>query len=276
MIHIDKHWLSPNNKVSHINCPKNGQRFVQGQPDTIIIHYTAGKDAKSSAKYLSKDNVKASAHVVVARDGSIIQLVPFDTIAWHAGKSEYNGRVGYNKFSIGIEIDNAGILTPSGDEFVSWFGKKYLANDVIKAKHRNEHIEKYWHTYTEDQIEMIKNLCEALIDKYPSIINILGHEEIAPGRKSDPGPAFPLDNLRNRLIQDRDSEAAIHSDTIGYVDVSKLNIRGLPDINSQTVTEPLIENTPVKIIDKYKAWYKVKIETEGWVASEYIALGKKN
>lgn len=274
MIEIQKHWLNKSDKVSHLVCDKNKQKFQQGQPDTIIIHYTAGKSAESSAKYLSKDNIKASAHIVVARDGRIIQLLPFDTIAWHAGKSAYKGRSGYNKFSIGIEIDNAGILTQTGDEYISWFGKKYPAKDVIKATHRNENKDRYWHTYTEEQIKAVEDLCESLLDSYPNIQHILGHEEIAPGRKTDPGPAFPLDNLRNRLIQNRDSESSIYSDSDGYVDVAKLNIRELPSINSEKVTEPLQQNTKVKILEKHHGWYRIKIEIEGWVASEYIALGR--
>ena len=102
--------LEDGENISHMKCPKNKQKFREEFPDTIIIHYTAGRDAESSAKYLCKDNVKASAHLVIGRDGKIIQLVPFDTITWHAGTSEYGSKKGLNKYSIGIELDNAGIL----------------------------------------------------------------------------------------------------------------------------------------------------------------------
>src|SRR5882672_10600458 len=89
----------------------HGRGFAAGFPDALIIHFTAGASAESSAAWLCNPQAKASAHVVVARDGSIIQLVPFDTVAWHAGASSYGGRSGYNQYSIGIETDYPGRLT---------------------------------------------------------------------------------------------------------------------------------------------------------------------
>ncbi len=245
----DKHLLVKGEKVKHLACPKNQQLFSAGQPDTIVIHYTAGSSAQSSAEYLARADVKASAHVVVGRDGAAIQLVPFDNVAWHAGKSEYNGRVGYNNFSIGIEIDNAGILTPSGDEFVAWFGKRYPANEAVKAKHRNEQTERYWHTFTEIQITTVEELCQKLIERYPTIVQILGHEEISVGRKQDPGPAFPLEKIRMRLLQERDSNEPLQAN-VCYVNVDRLNIRSLPNIQSDTVNEPLACATKLLIQQK--------------------------
>ena len=87
--------------VIHLECPKN--RRGLGEPDMIILHYTAGMDAISSAKFLVKPDVKASAHVVIGRDGQVIQMVPFNIEAWHAGKSSYGGRNELNHCSIGIE-----------------------------------------------------------------------------------------------------------------------------------------------------------------------------
>ncbi|HPR32146.1 MAG TPA: N-acetylmuramoyl-L-alanine amidase [Prolixibacteraceae bacterium] len=265
----EKHLLKKGEKIRHRSCPKNRQKFAPGQPDTIVIHYTGGRDAETSAEYLSRDDVKASAHVVVDRDGGIIQLVAFDTVAWHAGLSEYNGRSGYNNFSIGIEIDNAGILSPSGDEFVSWFGKRYPPGETMKARHRNEQTERFWHTFTEAQIETTEKLCEILMQKYHSITEILGHEEIAVGRKQDPGPAFPLDKLRMRLIEGRETNEPLPAH-VGFVNVNRLNIRTLPTVESDTVTEPLAYDTKLLLCQKYQNWYKVKTEIEGWVAADYI------
>jgi N-acetylmuramoyl-L-alanine amidase len=137
--------------------------------------------------------------------------------------------VGYNNFSIGIEIDNAGILTPGGDEFVTWFGKRYTANEAVKAKQRNDQTERYWHTYSEIQIEAVEAMCQKLIERYPTIVQIPGHEEISVGRKQDPGPAFPLDKLRMRLLQERDSNKPLQAN-VCYVNVNRPNIRTLPNI----------------------------------------------
>lgn len=205
---IENHLIMDNigSDVRYIESPNHGGNFEPGYPDTIIIHYTAGGSVGSSVRTLTDPNVKTSAHLIVGRDGSITQLVPFNLIAWHAGRSSYNGRVGFNKFSISIELDNAGLLTPEGDWYVSWFGRIYEPSDVIQATHKNDQstrkdVQKsdYWHKYTEVQIETTFELCAMLRDKY-GIKHILGHDEIAPDRKIDPGPAFPMDKLRDRVL----------------------------------------------------------------------------
>jgi len=272
----ENHLFGKNAAITQLKCEKNKQLFAQAQPDTIIIHYTAGKDAASSANYLCKPEVKASAHLVIGRDGSVFQLVPFNTIAWHAGKSAYNGRIGFNQFSIGIEIDNAGILEKSGSEYVAWFGKRYPENEVIKAIHRNESKEKYWHCFTEIQIEKVEEICQAIMNKYSSIQHILGHEEISAGRKTDPGPAFPLDKIRDRLMQERDSESSIYENKEGFVDVDSLNIREFPSVQSEIINAPLTKNQKVKIVQKNQNWYQVKTEIEGWVSAEYIRFDKES
>lgn len=265
----DKHLLEGDD-ITHLACSKNTVKFDAGLPDTIVLHYTAGRDGRSSAEYLCKPKVKASAHLVLDRDGTIFQLVPFDTIAWHAGKSQWKGRTGLNKYAIGIEIDNAGILTKAGDACVSWFGKKYPQDEVIKATHRNEKDSRYWHLFTEKQIDYAEQICEILMDRYPAIKEIVGHEEIAPGRKQDPGPAFPLDKLRQRLLNDRDAETAPADAAKGFVNVPFLNIRRLPDMHAEKVAQPLPEGTNLNICETYNGWHRVKSEIEGWVAAEYV------
>ncbi|MGM0498211.1 MAG: N-acetylmuramoyl-L-alanine amidase [Bacteroidota bacterium] len=265
----EKHYLEGQD-IEYIDCPKNSQKFSREMPDTIVLHYTAGRNGKSAANYLAKDNVKASAHLVIDRDGTIFQLVPFDTIAWHAGRSSWKGRSGLNKYSIGIEIDNAGVLSKSGNKYVAWFGKKYDAEDVIEATHRNESQPKYWHLYTEKQIEVVEELCELLLNKYTGIQNILGHEEIAPGRKQDPGPAFPLDQLRKHLLNDRDEDKAAIDAQTGEVAVDYLNIRELPGRRAPLVSSPLSQGTQLKIHEKHGEWYRVETQIEGWVSAEYI------
>ena len=192
--------------LSHATRKTSGT-FVPGLPDTIIIHYTAGRDALSSVNTLMDIHVKASAHLVVGRDCKIYQLAPFDWITWHAGASAWRGRKNLNRYSIGIELDNAGKLTKQGNEFLSWFGRSYPRSEVFVGDHANELVaSRYWHRYTEEQIQVTEQICSALIKTY-GIKEILGHEEISPGRKIDPGPAFPLDVLRNHLLgDDREQE----------------------------------------------------------------------
>jgi len=107
--------------------------------------------------------LRVSAHTLIRRDGAIVQYVPFGARAWHAGKSEYRGRSACNDFSIGIELEGTD-ETP----------------------------------YTDAQYLALAALVSALLATYPSLAagHIAGHCDIAPGRKSDPGPAFDWPRLR--------------------------------------------------------------------------------
>ena len=164
--------------VIHLECPKN--RRGLGEPDMIILHYTAGSSAISSAKFLVRPDVKASAHVVIGRDGQVIQLVPFNIEAWHAGKSSYGGRSELNHYSIGIELDNLGQLRLEGGRFVAECGKEVPVGEVYTEDSGGEPT--YWHDYTDVQMRVLNEVCGLLVD-------IVGHSEVT-SRKVDPGPAL--------------------------------------------------------------------------------------
>jgi len=222
---------------------------------------------------LCNAKIGASAHLVIGRDGSVTQLVPFNIIAHHAGPSSYKGRNGFNKYSIGIEIDNAGKLTKTGSVYTSWFAKVYPHDQVLEAVHRNQSSPSFWQTYAEEQISLTEEICELLIEKY-NIASILGHEEISPGRKIDPGPAFPLDILRERLlVRDRgeDGEAKLTPEAkVGLVDAGKLNIRSQNSVHSNTVAPPLSRGTLVDILQEKDGWYEVQVDIKGWVKKDYV------
>ena len=88
--------------VQHLVCRKNSRKLSGS--DMIVVHYTAGTSARTAAEFLAKEEVKASAHLVIGRQGELFQLVPFDTEAWHAGRSCYGGRANLNRYSIGSEF----------------------------------------------------------------------------------------------------------------------------------------------------------------------------
>jgi len=272
-MNINENHLLEGTGVSYKESPNRGDAISTGLPDTIVIHYTAGSSVESSISWLSDPKSMASAHLVIGRDGSITQLVPFDTIAWHAGKSAYRGRVGFNKYAIGIEIDNAGRLKKNGSSYTAWFGKAYPEEEVVEAVHGNESKPSYWHRYTEKQITIIRDICILLVDTYP-ITSILGHQEIAPGRKEDPGPAFPLDELREQVLHwDGEDEGPPEPRFVrnpGIVTASKLNIRTSPIRSSPTVAPPLLRGTIVDIVQETNGWYEVQVQTRGWVKKEYI------
>jgi N-acetylmuramoyl-L-alanine amidase len=260
--------------ISKLSCTKNTEKFGSGMPDTIVIHYTAGSSAASSANYLCRDEIKASAHIVIGRNGEIYQLVPFDTIAWHAGTSAYGGRTMLNKYSVGIELANAGVLIKTGNEYQAWFGTKYPASDVVYATHRNETKPRYWQAYTDKQIEVCRDVCEALINKF-AIKDIVGHEEIAPGRKQDPGPAFPLDSFRETLLLKNESDAPNLLNAKGEVTANLLNIRSGAGINYEKIAKPLEAGTKVKVLEEREGWFRVTTTIEGWVSKSHVTIKAK-
>jgi AmpD protein len=117
-------------------------------------------------------HLRVSSHVLVARDGSLTQYVPFDQRAWHAGTSYWRGRDACNDFSIGIELEGS--------------------DDI---------------PYDDRQYEALAELVAALQRAYASLAEgwIAGHSDIAPGRKTDPGPAFDWRRLE-RAVRARGAE----------------------------------------------------------------------
>ena len=99
---------------------------------------------------------------------------------------------------------------------------------------------------------------------------ILGHEEVSPGRKSDPGPAFPLDDFKKLLTgTGRDKDDGDLPST-GSVSASKLNIREGAGGNFKKVAKALPKGTKVNILEENGDWYKVNVQIEGWVSKKHI------
>ncbi len=265
---IKDHLLKGAN-VSFKKTPNTSGEFKAGDLDTIILHYTAGP-TKNAINTLTNPRVKASAHLVISRDGSVTQLAPFNLITWHAGQSQYEGRIGFNNYSIGIEIENDGILQKSGNIYRAWYGATHPEEEVIEATHRNSTSKNFWHTYTQEQIETVEEVCRLLVETYEMKF-ILGHDEIAPKRKQDPGPAFPIDRIRNGLLHaDRNANDAEESLKIMTVDAGKLNIRALPSTTAEQVAKSLQKGQKVKVLEEKNGWIKVRVSVEGWVFGQYL------
>lgn len=119
--------------------------------------FTNSLDTATDPRLADLKDVTVSAHLFIDRQGRTIQFVPFDERAWHAGVSAWRGRSGCNDFAIGIELE----------------GEDHRA-------------------YTRAQYRRLAKVLAALLEKYPRLSRsaIVGHQEVAPGRKTDPGPAF--------------------------------------------------------------------------------------
>tara|TARA_B100000900_G_scaffold385072_1_gene374451 strand:- start:90 stop:821 length:732 start_codon:yes stop_codon:yes gene_type:complete len=136
----------------------------------IIIHYTGMKKELAAINRLCNVKSKVSAHFFVKKNGLVLNLVPPLYVAWHAGKSGWKNFKSLNRYSIGIEIQNSG--------------------------HDNE-----YENFTLKQINSTKKLLSYLLRKYRvNVKNVLGHSDIAPNRKKDPGEKFPWKELaRSKL-----------------------------------------------------------------------------
>lgn len=249
--------------------PNHGDKL---EPEYLVIHYTAGRSLEESVSWLERKEAKASAHVVIGRDGTVVQQVPFDTVAWHAGTSTWQGRVGLNRWSIGIELDNAGKLSRQGGRWRAWFGGLYEPDDVAEATHKHEASSSGWHLYTPVQIEAALELSALLVERY-ELLDVVGHEDISPGRKSDPGPAFPMDSFRSRLFGRREEAPPLHRSMV------VLNIRSGPGTQHAAVPgSPLPVGTRVEILRQQDSWRLVDVidplngvsDVQGWVHHRYL------
>ena len=172
-------------------------------PAYVVMHYTAGASAESSIDWLTNPAARASAHLVVARDGSVTQLVAFDRQAWHAGHSKWRDLEGLNAHAFGIELDNGGPLERRLDgAWYTPFGTVVAEDDVVEAPHRNGGPVRGWHAYSTEQLLAAAEVANLLVHHF-DLLDVIGHDDIARGRKLDPGPAFPMRTFRARVLGPR-------------------------------------------------------------------------
>ena len=174
---MNKYILKKSTYIESENCDNRPASIIV---DTIVIHCISlpekeydndhvisfftnrlNYDAHESFKEL--EGLKVSSHLFIRRSGELIQFVPFNKKAWHAGKSTYKDRENFNEFSIGIELEGS-------------------VDDI----------------FTDNQYDRLKIVVQELKELYPSIedSNILRHSDIAPDRKKDPGEYFSLDRIK--------------------------------------------------------------------------------
>lgn len=248
------------------------------KPEFLVIHYTASGPAADIASYFSRPSAKVSAHLVITRKGVIKQCVPFNVIGWHAGRSEWIDRkgshhVGLNSNSIGIEIENWGPMRRTGSGWVSWTGERVDAGKVIEARHKFGVPDGGWEIFTDEQIEATIGAAQAICDAY-GIEQIVGHDDIAPGRKSDPGPAWKMDSFIARVFGRQDNHAA----TMIVRSASGLNIRKGPGAAFDTVRKtPLPDGAEVIVHEAEGSWRYVSVlgknglpDFSGWVNGAFL------
>ena len=259
-------------QVEFVASPHRGGQLA---PQYLVIHYTAAPTLDGSVSWFKDPKSEVSAHLLIGRDGRIVQMVPFNSEAFHAGPSTWNGLVGMNHHSIGIELENAGKLDPHGDKWRAWWGKEYESEEVLVAKHKHA-IETDpavgWHLYTEKQLEVAIDVSMALVNKY-GLKDVLGHEDISPFRKVDPGPAFSMGSFRSKIMGRQADMPVIFKTT------TTLNIRSGPGTEFSKLDEgPLPQGTEVDILRSTASWRFVDVLDElngvsglqGWVHGRFL------
>jgi len=177
---IKKHLLE---NVKILNSPNFDNRPINIEISLIVLHsislpptvfgnnyvenFFLNKLPETNDEYMNKiKNMKVSSHVYIKRNGEIIQFVPFDKRAWHAGKSSYENIENCNDYSIGIELEGC--------------------DDIV---------------FEDIQYIKLSEVIKSLLENYNYITKdrILSHSDIAPGRKSDPGPLFDWKRLKSMI-----------------------------------------------------------------------------
>lgn len=160
----------------------------------LVIHFTAGATGLSSIGYWNTPAARgANAHLVIERDGTVYQCRPFNRQCGHAGKSRWRDPKtgvlyhGVNACGIGIELANAG-NNPA-------LARKWSKLPLVEARHKNGGPVSQWEAFPDAQLAACAAAALALVTRY-RLDDIVGHEDIAPERKNDPGPAFPMGKLR--------------------------------------------------------------------------------
>jgi len=175
-------WLHPSIHCRSDNC---NERPLNASIDLLVIHnislpacqfggdyvqalFTNTLDCSVHPDFAELEGLRVSAHLLIDRAGAVTQFVPFNARAWHAGVSQFEGRDNCNDFSIGIELEGADLIP-----------------------------------YTDVQYTQLAAIAQLLQQTYPKIApsRIVGHSDIAPLRKTDPGPAFDWPRLRQLLAQ---------------------------------------------------------------------------
>ena len=169
--------------ADQVPSPNQDDRPPGAEPELIVVHsislppgefggphiqelFTNSLDPAAHPYFATIADMRVSAHLLIRRDGSLLQFVPFGRRAWHAGMSCYQGREQCNDFSIGIELEG----TDAGE-------------------------------YDACQYEVLVDVIESLCEAYPRLspARIAAHSDIAPGRKTDPGPGFDWQRVDSML-----------------------------------------------------------------------------
>ena len=263
-------------------------RWIGGEitPEIVVLHDTASRlTPGSAASYLRNNDRKVSVHFVIERSGALIQQVPVDRRANHAGRSTYHGREGCNGFSIGIEIVNPGRMASGADNKArAWYGVLFDVEEFgVEWAETREHGPGLWMPYTEAQIETLIGLLQRLFGGIETLKDITTHWYVSPGRKTDTNPLFPLEQIRSLIFGREDpvddlieagSQEVPPNELVGVVvPGDTLNMRRWPSFNPNIIAA-IPDGITVPVLRRGsfcgREWFCVQYGgQEGWIVADY-------
>lgn len=279
-MNIKNHWLVKDNAEEKIKILKSGNARDPIDPDHLVIHYTATADAQSAINWFmdTKNNPdKIAAHIVLDYDGTITQLVPFNLRANHAGTSTWDGVESLNYHSIGIEIVNRGFADHPVNSGTN--------SKTIKASHKHKFWDNIqnWYAFPDAQLQALYQVAKAIFETY-QLISAVGHDDISPARKLDPGPAFPWDEFKQQVFGTVNNSGKVFT-----VNTDGTNLRAASSTNAASIKK-LPVGYEVGLIETNGEWSKVylvnsksevlitqngkmrSIKTIGWIFSKLLTL----
>lgn len=212
----DDHWIvsDPADGINVIIDPCNDWGDEGLVPTLVVAHYAVTESLSGVRRALdSREYVDAHLAIDGWRDGEraevhVAQRVPFNRVAFHAGKSKWGGRESVNNFSIGIEVANPGPLVEFAGKLYTTYDKQFKRpwkGPAVRARHKHPlapSVWTHWAEFTDEEYDVLIHLIELLRQRYPSITDVVGHDDIAPGRKFDPGPCCNVDVIRRAVWPD--------------------------------------------------------------------------
>lgn len=235
--------------------------------DMIIIKSESNQLTHSTG-YINGNNVESPAHVLINRDGLVTQFIPFNERTHQTIDGSWEGIKNLPSRSVIITFENYGRLEKQGDHFITICGKVVETTDVFTGIHQNEESLSYWQKFTESQVLIAEKIIRCLTTTY-QVKYILGYEEVCPGLQTDPGPAFPLEIMRRKIMKENlvdQSEEHSIINIAQQVDLSSI-------INNQNMEDD--EKKDAKIVNirrKSGGWYKVNIDLGGFIKEEWVSI----
>ena len=227
----------------NFDLPKRNKRLIK----FVIIHYTGMKKESEAIKRLCNYKSKVSSHYFIKNNGIVLNLVPDLYKAWHAGKSSWKNFKSLNKYSIGIEINNPG----------------------HNYKYKN---------FSTNQILSLIRLLKYLKQKYQiNKKNILGHSDISPNRKKDPGEKFPWNFLAKRNLcfwhnLDEKRLKKLRNFKLNYYE-EKIFFKNLYHIGYSKINEPNLKRSKINLIRSFQRRFRQNL-INGKIDKECLLISK--